>query len=391
MGSLQSNIWKLRTIKGLRSFLLIMPIIVLFFQENGLSLQDIFVLQAIFSVAVVLFEIPSGYFSDIMGRKITIIYACLLSFIGFCVYSISSSFTGLLTAELLLGLGASFLSGTDSAMLYDTLIQLKRKKEYKKLEGRMGAITNFSEGIASILGGLLALISLRVPFYVETALVLLTIPLALTLVEPKRKKLVTHGGHVKEILRIVHYSLHGHKEVKWLILYAGLVGASTLTAVWFLQPYFNQVNLPLAYFGIVWALGNLSVGLFAWYAHSYEEKIGRTLSLVSLILLSCAGYFILSSFSSLWILPFALLFYFVRGINAPILNDYINQHISSDMRATVLSVKGLVLRLIFVILGPFAGWVADIYSLQTALLVSGGIFLSGGILCLLYLHKHKAL
>jgi len=47
-------------------FLLIMPIIVLFFQKNGLSMKDILLLQSVFSISIVLFEIPSGYFSDVI-------------------------------------------------------------------------------------------------------------------------------------------------------------------------------------------------------------------------------------------------------------------------------------------------------------------------------------
>ena len=45
---LSANIWKLYLIKGLRSFMLAIPIIVLFFQENGLSMQQVFLLQALF-------------------------------------------------------------------------------------------------------------------------------------------------------------------------------------------------------------------------------------------------------------------------------------------------------------------------------------------------------
>ena len=87
--NVESNIWKLYVIKSLRWFLLVMPIIVLFFQENGLSMMEILLLQSIFSIGIILFEIPSGYFSDVMGRKNTIIIACILGFIGFLIYSFS--------------------------------------------------------------------------------------------------------------------------------------------------------------------------------------------------------------------------------------------------------------------------------------------------------------
>ncbi|MBS3111821.1 MFS transporter [Candidatus Woesearchaeota archaeon] len=391
MSNIESNIWKLYVIKALRWFMLIMPIIVLFFQENGLSMKEVLLLQSIFSIGIILFEIPSGYFSDVIGRKTTIVIGCILGFLGFSIYSFSYGFWGFLIAELTLGLGSSFLSGTDSAIIYDSLIQSKKEKDYKKIEGRMLSVGNFSEAIASFLGGFVALISLRTPFYIETILMLFTIPLAFTLIEPKRQKYENEEGPIKEIIKIVKYSIHHNGEIKWLIFYSGFIGASTLTMVWFIQPYFQFVGLPLAYFGIAWGILNLSVGIFSLYAHKIEFFFGRKKSLISLIFISFIGYMLLGIFSSLWAISFIILFYFVRGISGPILKDYVNKIISSNMRATVLSVKNLFGRLVFAIIGPFIGWITDIYSLQLALLTSGSIFVILGIISLLFLHKNKAL
>jgi len=391
MSNIESNIWKLYVIKALRWFMLVMPIIVLFFQENGLSMKEVLLLQSIFSIVIILFEIPSGYFSDVIGRKTTIILGCILGFFGFSIYSFSYGFWGFLIAELTLGLGSSFLSGTDSAIIYDSLIQSKKEKDYKKIEGRMLSVGNFSEAIASFLGGFVALISLRTPFYIEMVLMFFTIPLAFTLIEPKRQKYENEEGPIKEIIKIVKYSIHHNGEIKWLIFYSGFIGASTLTMVWFIQPYFQFVGLPLAYFGIAWGILNLSVGIFSLYAHKIELSVGRKKSLISLIFISFIGYMLLGIFNSLWAIGFIILFYFVRGISGPILKDYVNKLISSNMRATVLSVKNLFGRLVFSIIGPFIGWLTDVYSLQLALLTSGSIFVILGIISLLFLHKNKAL
>ncbi len=386
----QSNIWKIGVIKALRWFMLMMPTIVLFFQENGLSMKEVLLLQSLFSVAVIIFEIPSGYFSDVVGRKATIVLACILSFLGFSIYTISYGFTGFLIAELVLGLGSSFLSGTDSAILYDSLLQANRDGEYKKYEGRLSAVGNFSEALASFAGGLLAVISLRTPIYAEAIVVFFSIPLALTLVEPARKAYKNTEGSIREIAKIVTYCLHQHSELKWLMVYSAIVGASTLTMAWFVQPYFLTVGLPLAYFGIAWGLLNISTGMFSLYAHKIEMTLGRTRSLVMLIFLSFLGSLLLALFQSLWAMVFLLLFYFVRGVNNPIIQDYVNRLITSDMRATVLSVKNLVGRILFAIIGPFIGWITDVYSLQVALITSGSMFLGLGVISLLFLRKYKA-
>ena len=61
--SLAHNIWKLYLIKISKWFMVFMPILVLFMQDNGLSLQAVMTIQAIYSLGVAVFEIPSGYFS----------------------------------------------------------------------------------------------------------------------------------------------------------------------------------------------------------------------------------------------------------------------------------------------------------------------------------------
>lgn len=74
-----------------------------------------------------------------------------------------------------------------------------------------------------------------------------------------------------------------------------------------------------------------------------------------------------------------------------VLQDYINKLVSSDIRATVLSLQSLMFRLVFVIVGPLMGWVADIYSLSAALLLSGIVFALFGLVSLLGLAHHRAL
>jgi len=391
LGTVHSNIWKLGVIKALRWFMLFMPTMVLFFQENGLSMQDILLLQSIFSVAVIIFEIPSGYFSDVIGRKTTIVLACICSFFGFSLYVFSYSFTGFLIAELVIGLGSSFLSGTDSALLYDSLLQTNRESEFTKLEGRMLAIGNFSESIAALLGGVLALSSLRLPFVGMSILVFLSIPVALLLVEPKRKKFEAHDNPVKEVMRIVRFGLHEHGALKWLIIYSGFVGASTLTMVWFIQPYLVSGGLPLAYFGIAWALLNASVGFFSLGAHKIEAFFGRRTSLVMLMPLVALAYLVTALSNAYWAVAFLFIFYLVRGISNPVLTDYVNRLTSSDMRATILSVKNLFGRIVFAIVGPFIGWAADAYSLSVAFIASGAIFLLLGLLSLFFLQKHTSI
>ncbi|HRX63986.1 MAG TPA: MFS transporter [Candidatus Absconditabacterales bacterium] len=388
---IQQNIWKMYFIKATRMFLLIMPIVVLFFQDNGLSMTQIFLLNSIFSISIVLFEIPSGYFSDVMGRKKCLIIATILGTLGILGHSLSYGFWGFMFAEIIMALSLGFFSGTDSAIIYDTLLSNGKEGEYKKIEGRMEATGNFSEAIAGIIGGLLATISLRTPFYVETILSIPAIFIVISIIEPPIEKNKNKDGPIKNISKIVRYSLHGNKEIKRLIFYFGFFSASTLTFVWLVQPYFNLVGLPLKYFGFAWAILNASVGFFALQAHKFESFFGRKKSLISLILLVFIGYILLSIFQSIWAILFMFLFYFARGIGRPIIKDYINKIISSKIRATVLSIQGLVGRLFFAIISPFIGWIMDIYTLQYAMIGAGIVFLTFSVICLIFMRRHRLL
>ena len=371
--SLQSNILKLYIIKIAKWFMLFMPIVVLFYKDNGLEMRHIFILQAIYSIAIVALEIPSGYIADVLGRKITLVLGTILGFFGFLTYSFSYGFVGFLIAEIILGLGQSLISGADSALLYDSLLETGKKDKYIKYEGRMVSIGNFAEAIAGISGGLLATLSLRYPYYAQTLVAFIGIPAALLLTEPIRQKKLVKMKFM-DILKIVKYSLHDNYELKWNIIFSSVIGASTLTMAWFVQPYFDLILLPIGLFGLLWTILNLTVGFSAMIAHRVEMKLKQMKIMIGISLLIPAGYIIVSRINTMWGIGILLIFYIVRGIATPVLKDYINRLCDSDIRATVLSVRNFVIRIFFAIIGPFVGWYTDNFSLQAALLLSGIVF-----------------
>ena len=372
--SLHSNILKLYIIKITKWFMLFMPIVVLFYEDNGLEMRHIFILQGIYSISIVALEIPSGYLADAWGRKYALIIGSILGFLGFLTYSFSYGFLGFLIAEIILGLGQSLISGADSALLYDSLLESGKKEEYIRYEGRMVSIGNFAEAIAGILGGLVATLSLRYPYYAQTLISLIGIPAAFMLIEPEtnRKRIKMSFN---DILKIVKYSLHDNKDLKWNIIFSSVIGASTLTMAWFVQPYFKLVALPLSMFGIMWTLLNLTVGVSSMHAHKVDSFYKQTKMMIGIAILIPFGFIIVSRINALYGITFLFLFYIFRGIATPVLKDYINKLCESDVRATVLSVRNFTIRIIFAIIGPFVGWYTDKFSLQAALLISGIIFL----------------
>ena len=100
--------------------MVIIPVMVPFFASKGLSLSDVFYLQAIFAFFVVLFEIPSGYVADMLGRKNALVAGSLCHGLGFSWLCFADGFADLVVFEMTVGIGLSLLSGADLSLLYDS-------------------------------------------------------------------------------------------------------------------------------------------------------------------------------------------------------------------------------------------------------------------------------
>jgi len=354
--------------------MLFMPIVVPFYESNGLTMKDIMVLQAVYSIAIVILEIPSGYLADVIGRRKTLIIGAMFGTIGFATYSFSFGFVGFLVAEIILGIGQSCISGADSAMLYDSLLEKGQEKKYTRFEGRITSIGNIAEASAGILGGLLAGITLRAPYFAQAFVALIALPAALTLVEPSRTVPLIKASFL-EVVHIARFALFKDRPLRRNILFSAITGTATLTMAWFAQPFFEYTYIDIAWFGLLWTSLNLTVAITSYTAHHIEQKLGQSRSIILISLLIPLGYLALSRFHLPGGLAILYIFYLVRGYATPVLKDYINRITASNIRATVLSVRNFIIRLFFALTGPMLGWVKDIYSLPQALTLAGIIFL----------------
>jgi len=148
-------------------FMITMPVIVIYWQSAGLGIMDIFILQVIYSVAWVLFEVPSGWFADRYGYKLSILLGTILSTVGYFVFWGFPVYEGFIVGEIILALSAGFVSGARDALLYDTLEAMKRVAMYTKVQGRQFAAGNISEAVAALAAGVVAYI-----YSVETVILI---------------------------------------------------------------------------------------------------------------------------------------------------------------------------------------------------------------------------
>ena len=134
----------------------------------------------------------------------------------------------------------------------------------------------------------------------------------------------------------------------------------------------------------------MTVGIAALYSDRVERLLGMHKSNTLILLVIISSYITLAYNLSYWGIALLFIFYIIRGFATPILKGYINQMTFSEMRATVLSIRNFIIRLMFAAIAPFIGWLNDVYSLSVALLVSAGIIaLPGFLFLVLQFRKNK--
>jgi MFS family permease len=373
------NIPLLYIIRISKWFNLIMPIVVIFYTDSGLNMQEIFILKSIYSIGIVAMELPSGWMADVWGRKKTLLLGSILGATGFAIYSLSHSFMWFVIAEIVLGVGYSFVSGADSAMLYDTLLENNKEKEYVKQEGRITSAGNFAEATAGVIGGLLASITLRTPFYFQFLVAAMAIPAAWKLIEPSLHKRNSIQKPL-EFIKTAYTNLAQNRELTTAILFSSVTGTTTLTFAWFVQPYFQAIGMPIEWFGLMWALLNITVAISSVFAYKIENIVSKRTGTIVILASLTAGFWFSAYFIVWWGVAFLFFFYLARGMATVILKNYVNQYTDSDVRATLLSVRNFLIRINFAVTGPFLGWITDKLSLKWALFAAGTIYMLLAIL-----------
>lgn len=357
---------------------LVMPVLVLFYQSHGMSMQDVFTLQAVYSFTLMFLEIPTGFFADKYGRRNSMILGSFFGVAGYLIYTSLSGFWMFVLAEMALGIGQSLISGADSAMLYDSLKVENKAGKYVLWEGRVTSLGNFAEAIAGFIGGFLAITSLYTPFYFQVTIAFLAIPAAFLLTEPPVRTTKLKPD-LLSIPAIIKETIISNPHLRWNTLFSAIVGVSTLSMAWFAQPYLISKLHSTDKIGIAWAVLNAIVGFGALYAWKIEKKAGIRTTAILFTLTILAGYFVVSMNLAIPGLMFLALFYFARGVATPLLRSYINKITGSETRATVLSIRNFIIRGLFVILGPLFGYLIDSFGLSKALF-SAAVFFSVTIL-----------
>ncbi|MBL4681517.1 MAG: MFS transporter [Pseudomonadales bacterium] len=347
--------------------MVILPVIVPFFASKGLSLTQVYYLQAIFAAVVVVSEIPSGYIADVLGRKNALVAGSLFHGVGFTLLYFADDFVGLVFFEVCLGIGLSLLSGADLSLLYDSQTALEHSPA-EKTRGiaNMRFAKSIGEGSAALLGGFLIAFSFDVTVIVNGILGWIPLVLSLFLVEPPFQKMKSNQ-HLENMKEIMNHLYFRDALLRQICLNITFFGLATFYVVWMLQPYWQDQNIPLTAFGMLWAAFSFLVGVSSKFSMQAEKKFGTKNILIVMGVLPIVGYFGMSVTTGVLGVVLCAGFFISRGINQVILTDALNSRVPSSFRATANSITSFMFRGIYIVTGPLVGWLIEKQGMQTTL------------------------
>ncbi len=357
-----------------------LPVIVLFWGENGMDMFDIYLLQGIFAVFIVILEVPTGMVADRIGKRVSLLMGLAFLILGIVVYALGHGFFAFLWAELILALGAALMSGSGSALLYDTLKTLGRESEYQRLEGEARSMMMVSFAVCNLLGGVVAhTVSLRATVWLTVAGPVIGLFTSLGFREVQavratkslRTEMAAYLGLIRDSLKFVRKQ----RLVRWHIQFFAVLGASSTWLLWLYQPYMSFCGLPLWSFGMIFALFNFFAAYMSRVAHRVSGRFGEKHTLTLLMGLQIVSPLLMSFIVTPLSFIFILGHQAVRAFMVPVVQDRVLRYTYADKRATVLSLCALSNRLFFALTAPLIGVMSNTLTMPANLAGQGGILI----------------
>jgi len=408
--AMERNIALFSIYKAATSAMPWLPVFFLYFLER-VSLGDAVLLGSASYFCVFVLEVPSGYFSDRYGRRPTLIFAALMTLVSCALFIVASSFVVLMIAQLMLASRIAFQSGSDSALLYDSLRVLGREDEYTKRETVAQKWSMTVLAFSCLLGGALGMVDMRLVYLAGFLAAIMTLILSVKFVEPPVGEQQA-AGFVSQLRETMKY--FSHPLLGWILGFF-IVGYSLEHIPYeFYQPYLKLLgetdtlgwlstsSAPLVS-GIVIGISMFGGAVGAAVSQRLMKRVGLRL----ILLLSIACQLIIIGGMSLLLHPMMLLLIMFRNFSmsmahGPMLGA-IAPHVSSSQRATFLSVLSLsgratlafgLMMLSVLIVGKEAlNWVALAQVLGTSVVVGiaalVGLFIWSGRISREFSHKQQ--
>lgn len=328
-------------------------------------------------LACFIFEIPTGIVADVYSRKLSIVIGGVLTGVGFILEGSISSFIFVLVAQIVWGLGSTFISGSLEAWIAEE----EKNKDLDEIYIKGAQAGQIGAFIGIVLSTVIANFSVRLPIIVSGVLFII-LALFLWLYMPENNFKPSAPGDLNTFKKMVYTFKSGLKFVKSksiimillaVTLFYGLSseGYDRLSNAHFLQdttlPKLGNLS-SATWFGIFGILGMiLSFIVMHFMAKNLKNednrKNGKLLLCINILYISSMLIFALTRNFSLMLIAYLATNTF-RIINKPIFSAWLNGHIDDNSRATVLSINGQMNSLGQILGGPIIGIIATNISVS---------------------------
>lgn len=357
------NYFLLCTIAFLQGFIFYGPIATVYRQSRGLSIYEIFLIESIFMVLMVTFEIPWGWFADRFGYKTTLVSAIFLSFISKIVFYKAFSFELFLLERVLLALSISGVSGCDTALLYNSV----GKEHSERAFSRYYALSTFGFLLATSASTIIVSISM------DLTASLTIIPYGMAVVaafflQDIKAEVQKRPSIIGSLRKVVNNRL----LLLFIIAVALLSEVAHSVTVFLNQLQYQRSGIDIRQFGIIMALIQLLTMLSA-KTHIITKAIGqgKTVNIMAGVICASTLLLVFTDSPLLSVLLIALVG-LSNAVIMPISSDIQNKSISTLDRATILSAYAMTIDIVSAFINLTIGKTAN-QSIQLSFLVCSAL------------------
>jgi MFS family permease len=394
------QIWKFCFYGLLKNLKFFEPYLLIYLLGEGLNLFAIGILYSIREIVNYFFEIPSGVFADLYGKKKELMLCFGLYIISFILFFIGKNIVIFSFAMVFFGLGEAFRSGTHKAMIYSYLEQ-KDWFDYKAfVYGRTRSFSLLGSAISAFLSivfilnlpGTRWIFLIAIIPYMIDFLLIWSYPDSLD--ERKENKLVLRVfliesvKHLKGIMR--------DKNINKILISSAIFDSTFKSIKDYIQPILSTILISSAagfflnlssedrltvYLGITYGTFYIFSSIASRHVYRLNQIVPscKTMqytfdALAMLLLFLTIAIYKEQAFLIVLLFFFA---YIIKDIRRPLFVDVIGDHMAKEQRVTVLSVDSQLRAILTVLLAPTFGFIADRLSISSLFLLVSIIILIG--------------
>ena len=348
--------------------------------------------NAVWWTCLILFEVPTGYVGDRIGRRRALLAGTALTACTTAAMAFVDSFAEVALVFVLWAVGSTFRSGTTDAWLYELLGRrdddgdgdVERsadrpderldETQFARVRGRGGTVAAVTSGATALAGGYLARGSMADAYLASAVVVALGLPVLWSLpAAPPREDEFT----VLDALPVLREQF-GRPPLRSFVLLMALYSGVHWGVNFFVQPVGVDLGLSRAHLGWMFAGFTALTGGVSYLSGTIEEHVGvRTWFRTVPVGLAIA---FLAVAAVPWLaVPVFFLMRGLRGAAMPLANQFLNDHAEDVGRATLLSAAGMVYNLVTVPFELSAGALADVLGPVPTIGLFGAALLVGSV------------